>query len=132
MIRRPPRSTLFPYTTLFRSRIVLNKVNLYSYQDTLLLQGQSNQGGFVTDSYIEGDVDFMWGSGAVFIQNSELRQLRTDGFFTQIRNGAGRNGYVYVNCKFTRAPGVGNSYLSRIDPDDFPFSQVVVINSQMD
>src|SRR5256885_5659706 len=25
MIRRPPRSTLFPYTTLFRSRSVLNQ-----------------------------------------------------------------------------------------------------------
>src|SRR2546426_9315440 len=25
MIRRPPRSTLFPYTTLFRSRSVVNK-----------------------------------------------------------------------------------------------------------
>src|SRR2546427_8706904 len=24
MIRRPPRSTLFPYTTLFRSRAILN------------------------------------------------------------------------------------------------------------
>src|SRR3712207_6986085 len=24
MIRRPPRSTLFPYTTLFRSQLVLN------------------------------------------------------------------------------------------------------------
>src|SRR3712207_8269413 len=24
MIRRPPRSTLFPYTTLFRSRVVLH------------------------------------------------------------------------------------------------------------
>src|SRR3712207_8401300 len=24
MIRRPPRSTLFPYTTLFRSRMMLN------------------------------------------------------------------------------------------------------------
>src|SRR5260221_5615431 len=24
MIRRPPRSTLFPYTTLFRSRLALN------------------------------------------------------------------------------------------------------------
>ncbi|HEX8190606.1 MAG TPA: pectinesterase family protein [Pyrinomonadaceae bacterium] len=114
------------------NRIVLNKVNLYSYQDTLLLQGQSNQGGFVTDSYIEGDVDFMWGSGAVFFQNTELKQLRTDGFFTQIRNGQGRNGYVYVNCKFTRGPGVGTSYMSRIDPDDFPYSQVVLINSQMD
>ncbi len=114
------------------NRIVLNRVSLYSFQDTLLLQGQSNQGGFVTDSYIEGDVDFMWGSGAVFFQNTEMKQLRTDGFFTQIRNGAGRNGYVYVNCKFTRAAGVTTSYLTRIDPDDFPFSQVVVINSQMD
>src|SRR3712207_7939425 len=26
MIRRPPRSTLFPYTTLFRSRIVMARV----------------------------------------------------------------------------------------------------------
>src|SRR2546430_4173159 len=26
MIRRPPRSTLFPYTTLFRSRAFLNNV----------------------------------------------------------------------------------------------------------
>src|SRR5437899_8038939 len=25
MIRRPPRSTLFPYTTLFRSKLVSNK-----------------------------------------------------------------------------------------------------------
>src|SRR5437867_13052196 len=25
MIRRPPRSTLFPYTTLFRSRVVLSR-----------------------------------------------------------------------------------------------------------
>src|SRR5260221_9688721 len=24
MIRRPPRSTLFPYTTLFRSRLIIN------------------------------------------------------------------------------------------------------------
>src|SRR2546430_10798230 len=28
MIRRPPRSTLFPYTTLFRSRTKLMKKNL--------------------------------------------------------------------------------------------------------
>src|SRR3712207_8377240 len=28
MIRRPPRSTLFPYTTLFRSDLVLNMVTL--------------------------------------------------------------------------------------------------------
>src|SRR2546426_12714426 len=27
MIRRPPRSTLFPYTTLFRSRIILERTD---------------------------------------------------------------------------------------------------------
>src|SRR5256885_10779076 len=32
MIRRPPRSTLFPYTTLFRSR-VLHPVNLLHAED---------------------------------------------------------------------------------------------------
>ncbi|HEX8117472.1 MAG TPA: pectinesterase family protein, partial [Pyrinomonadaceae bacterium] len=114
------------------NRIVLNRVSLYSFQDTLLLQGQSNQGGFVTDSYVEGDVDFVWGAGAVFFQNTEFKMLRTDAFYNQARNGSGRNGYVYVNCKFTRAAGITGAYLNRIDPDDFPFSQVVLINSQMD
>src|SRR5256886_12787504 len=34
MIRRPPRSTLFPYTTLFRS--VVELVDLKSYTDNIL------------------------------------------------------------------------------------------------
>src|SRR3712207_8337079 len=35
MIRRPPRSTLFPYTTLFRSYLfrALEKTGLYAYAD---------------------------------------------------------------------------------------------------
>src|SRR2546430_9993252 len=37
MIRRPPRSTLFPYTTLFRSRRKHNKMGGYSQQ--LFLHG---------------------------------------------------------------------------------------------
>src|SRR3712207_3499859 len=35
MIRRPPRSTLFPYTTLFRSRDTLVIANLMSVQDVI-------------------------------------------------------------------------------------------------
>ena len=119
------------------NRIVLNKVSLYSYQDTLLLQGQSNQGGFVTDSYIEGDVDFVWGSGAVFFKNTELkmvlRQNNSAGVYAQFRNQQGRNGYVFVNCRFTRSvAGVTNTQLHRIDPDDFPYSQMVLIDTSMD
>ena len=56
-------------------RILLNRVNLKSFQDTLLLQGQA----MVNDSYIEGDVDFMWGIGTVLIQNSELKGISSGG-----------------------------------------------------
>src|SRR2546430_7422874 len=33
MIRRPPRSTLFPYTTLFRSHAQRIKIELFLYED---------------------------------------------------------------------------------------------------
>src|SRR5256885_11638365 len=35
MIRRPPRSTLFPYTTLFRSHCQLTAAERAQYQDDL-------------------------------------------------------------------------------------------------
>src|SRR3712207_8786011 len=44
MIRRPPRSTLFPYTTLFRSQIIcffiVSKVALY-YENSFLNRAQT-------------------------------------------------------------------------------------------
>ncbi|HYO62310.1 MAG TPA: pectinesterase family protein [Pyrinomonadaceae bacterium] len=114
-------------------RILLNRVNLKSFQDTLLLQNQagSNQGGFVNESYIEGDIDFLWGTGVVYFRNSELKMVNSNAYYTQIRNDATKNGYVFVNSRLTAAPGVTGAYLSRIDPDQFPYSQVVFIDSQM-
>src|SRR5256886_14397850 len=38
MIRRPPRSTLFPYTTLFRSRRAIVEVENYLYATSQLAQ----------------------------------------------------------------------------------------------
>lgn len=108
-------------------RILLNRVNLFSYQDTLLLQGS----GFVTDSFIEGDVDFMWGTGSVFFQNCELKAATSGGYYTQIRNVQGQAGYVFVHSWLTAEPGVSGSYLARIDPTVFPYSQVVYINVAM-
>src|SRR5256886_12886419 len=35
MIRQPPRSTLFPYTTLFRSRVVIVRLELLRLKDLL-------------------------------------------------------------------------------------------------
>ncbi len=107
-------------------RILLNRVTLKSFQDTLLLQGT----GFVTDSYIEGDVDFMWGTGAVFFQRCELKAVYP-GYYAQIRNPRGNNGNVYVNCRLTGAPDLTNVYLARVDPNVFPYSQTVFIYCAM-
>jgi pectin methylesterase-like acyl-CoA thioesterase len=110
-------------------RIVLDRVNLLSFQDTLRLQGM----GFVTDSYIEGDVDFIWGTGTIFVQNSELKAMHA-GYYTQIRNDGTRNGAVFVHDRLTRAPDVPDAsvYLSRIETNRFPYSQVVFIGTAMD
>src|SRR3712207_8125155 len=41
MIRRPPRSTLFPYTTLFRSAVALHRAAylLYTHRERLARRG---------------------------------------------------------------------------------------------
>src|SRR2546425_3632299 len=52
MIRRPPRSTLFPYTTLFRSalgRHVIDRCNL----TVLLLDSQADLAQFLADNQVE-------------------------------------------------------------------------------
>src|SRR2546425_13271556 len=38
MIRRPPRSTLFPYTTLFRSRLANHAADRRAHEDRLIGQ----------------------------------------------------------------------------------------------
>ncbi|MDP3069341.1 MAG: pectinesterase family protein [Opitutaceae bacterium] len=112
-------------------RCVFDRVTLSSFQDTLLWNGSL----FVTDSLIEGDVDFMWGGGACFFQRCELRALNP-GYYAQVRNGQTQKGNVYVDCRLTAAPGVTNSVLARIDPragvaNTWPFSQVVWLNCAM-
>jgi pectin methylesterase-like acyl-CoA thioesterase len=110
-------------------RITLNRVSLLSYQDTIRLQGL----GYVTNSYIQGDVDFTWGVGTVFWTHDELRSSHA-GYVTQVRNGEGQHGYVFYDDTLTRAPGVadGSAYLGRIDPTVYPYSQAVYIDTKMD
>jgi len=108
--------------------ITLNRVVLTSFQDTLRLQGA----GFVTDSKISGDVDFVWGTGTAFVQDSTLESEHA-GFVTQIRNAA-NNGDVFLRDRLTRATGLGDGtvYLGRIQTNRFPFSQAVYLNVAMD
>ena len=104
-------------------RNIVTQVNLFSLQDTL----QINDSAYVSDSYIEGDVDFMWGRGPVFFQNCTLQALNK-GYYTQIRNTAANHGYVYVDCLFDGTPKSSGAFLSRIDPTRYPNSEVVLID----
>src|SRR4051812_49873016 len=42
MIRRPPRSTLFPYTTLFRSAADINAANLAGYRAVVFVNSSGD------------------------------------------------------------------------------------------
>jgi pectin methylesterase-like acyl-CoA thioesterase len=106
------------------ARAVITNVDLYSFQDTLQINGQA----YVSNCYLEGDVDFMWGTGPVFFDNCHARSLRSNAYYTQIRNPATNHGFVYRNCVFDGAPGVTGNFLSRIAPARFPASEVVLIN----
>ena len=112
------------------ARAIISNVDLFSYQDTLQVNGQ----GYVTDSHISGDVDYMWGGGPCFFNNCRLTALSSGGYHTQIRNGSTGHGYVFLNCTLDAASGVSGMFLARIDPSasgGFPYSEVVWLNCVM-
>ncbi len=106
------------------ARTILTGIDLESFQDTLQINGQA----YVNDSYIEGDVDFMWGIGPVFFENCECKAVNKNAYYTQIRNTSANHGYVYDHCLFEGSPEVSGAVLSRIDATRFPASEVVMLN----
>ena len=90
-------------------RCILRDCDFLSFQDTLLLTGRV----YVTNCYIEGDVDFIWGQGAAFFENCEIQAVH-DGYYLQARNSAEHAGFVFSRCQFTAAPGVARCWLARV------------------
>src|SRR3712207_8043033 len=54
MIRRPPRSTLFPYTTLFRSKQLPEHLRLQAVQAVVLVQHLVRERGVALHVRVEG------------------------------------------------------------------------------
>jgi pectin methylesterase-like acyl-CoA thioesterase len=111
-----------------QARAIVTGVDLYSFQDTLQINGQA----YISNCYIEGDVDFMWGKGPCFFENCECKAVHSKGYYTQIRNTDANHGYVYYHCTFDSAPEVANVFLARIDPRRFPNSEVVLMDCVLD
>src|SRR2546430_10074003 len=74
MIRRPPRSTLFPYTTLFRSRKDACDVAVEHGEFFAEGDAQNRRGGVDSDAgQCEGVIQVRWKKSSVF-RNDLLRR----------------------------------------------------------
>jgi hypothetical protein len=108
-------------------RVILRDANFLSLQDTLLLSGHI----YVTGSYIEGNVDYIWGKGTVVFENTEAKTVGRAGYNVQSRNLPSQYGYVFVNSRLTADDGIAGEWLARIDVTDYPGSMVAYIDCEM-
>lgn len=90
-----------------RSQTILTHMNLASHIDTLQITGQ----GYIEDTTIEGDGDYMWGDGPCYFTRSHFHGLKNGSAFTQPRNPATHHGFVYVDSTFDAAEGVDRALL---------------------
>src|SRR2546422_8619336 len=71
MIRRPPRSTLFPYTTLFRS-VKFNDLNGNGVKDP----GEPGLSGWTIRAYVDGNGNGMLDAGETTIAARDRKSTR--------------------------------------------------------
>src|SRR5256885_9392080 len=97
MIRRPPRSTLFPYTTLFRSIEVARDDVRYAEQQLLSLEGVYQPIFSVTPQIIQNITDrkstrlnssHLVISYAVFCLKNKRTSFTNSGYIDEIRTDA--------------------------------------------
>ena len=88
-------------------KLVMNKIGLRSYQDTWYTGGTTDHRSYITDSWIEGAVDFFYGKGDVMITQDTINIVRKSGGYIVAPNHpvGTKWGYVFLNDVIT-APGV--------------------------
>ena len=108
-------------------KCVVRDATVISLQDTLLWSGRI----YANNVLIEGNVDYVWGTGAAYFVNSEIRTIGRSGVIVQSRNGTSGYGYVFVDTKLTADAASTSNNLARIDAGVYPGSHVAYINCQM-
>jgi pectin methylesterase-like acyl-CoA thioesterase len=108
-------------------KCVVRDATVISLQDTLLWSGRI----YANNVLIEGNVDYVWGTGAAYFVNSEIRTIGRSGVLVQARNTASTYGYVFVDSKLTADSASTSNNLARIDASVYAASHVAYINCQM-
>ena len=111
--------------------------DLDSYQDTLLVN-QSGDQAYIQDSYIQGNTDYIWGSGTLYVTNTLLMDLTSQSHLTQPRTAQNTNGFAFVNCRILGANSsatncdLGRDAGASGNTANYPYVQVAYINCTMD
>src|SRR2546422_9553890 len=113
MIRRPPRSTLFPYTTLFRSKLRAedahgNKVARFTGNVTVALvnnPGGATLSGTTTVAAVDGDATFY-----------DLSLDKTGTGYTLTASASGGALVVPSSAAFDVAPGPATQLEFTVEP----------------
>lgn len=118
-------------------RFIMLNATLCSYQDTLLVN-QSGDQAYVQDSHIQGDTDYIWGSGTLYATNDELMAMSIQSYLTQARTGQNTNGFAFINCRiYGQNSGITNGALGRDagssgNTPSYPYGQAAYVNCAMD
>jgi pectin methylesterase-like acyl-CoA thioesterase len=108
-------------------KCVITNATIISLQDTLLWSGRL----YAKNCLIEGNVDYVWGTGAAYFDSCEIRTIGRTGVIVQARNPASTYGYVFVDSQITADAGLTGISLGRIDLTAYPASHVAYINCQL-
>jgi hypothetical protein len=108
-------------------RCSVRDADILSLQDTLLFSGRI----YVKNSYIAGNVDFVWGTGTAYFERCEIKTVGRKGYTVQARNGSNGYGYVFVDSKLTSDRGVTGHFLARVDASVYPASHVAHIDCEL-
>ena len=119
-------------------RIILDNCKLASFQDTILINTANTSAGYFNKCLIQGDVDFIWGSGIGFFDKCEVRAMQRPGngggVYTQARSAPGVYGLIFRDCDLTKSvPSVTNNWtLGRDGGNGNPNGNVAWLNCRMD
>ena len=119
------------------SRNHFDNCTFTSYQDTILINNALVSAGYFNKCLVQGDVDFIWGSGIGFFQSCEIKAMRragnSAGVYTQARTDATTYGLIFADCLVSRETNdMTNWSLARDAGASGPYGNVAWLNCRMD
>ncbi|HKJ43464.1 MAG TPA: pectinesterase family protein [Sunxiuqinia sp.] len=105
-------------------RCTFKNCRIVGNQDTLYAAGKGTH-QYYKNCHIEGTTDFIFGSATAVFKDCDIL-CKKNSYITAASTPQGSQfGYVFLNCKFSAAPGVGKVFLGRPWRD---YANVVYLN----